>query len=271
MRHPSVSVVALAVLIVLGVRMPADAIMGGVPDGNLHAYAGAVDTTPLGGRNNIASGVLISPTVYLTVAHLTQHFDRAGLTRARVTFDPIVSSSSTWYTGTVHTNPAYDPSITAVSNHGDPGDLAVIVFDAPVPGIIPAALPTEGLLDRLGPQGLTGASFDVVGYGVSGYVGGSNGGGSQNPDFASTGTRRLAHESFASLAPAWLRLRMDGSADTCNGDSGAPTIFRSSNVVAGITAIAWSISGGQCESGPWDQRMDTPSARAFLGQYVALP
>jgi hypothetical protein len=32
-----------------------------------------------------------------------------------------------------------------------------------------------------------------------------------------------------------------------------------------------SLGGGQCQSQPWSMRVDTPSARAFLGQYVALP
>ena len=40
-----------------------------------------------------------------------------------------MSNTATYYTGTVHTNPAYDPSISGVS--GDSGDLAVI-DDIPV-------------------------------------------------------------------------------------------------------------------------------------------
>jgi hypothetical protein len=41
--------------------------------------------------------------------------------------------------------------------------------------------------------------------------------------------------------------------------------------VAGITTGETSPSGGRCTSQPWDSRLDTPSARAFLGQYVTLP
>ena len=32
-----------------------------------------------------------------------------------------------------------------------------------------------------------------------------------------------------------------------------------------------SLDGFECESGPWEQRVDTPGARAFLSQYVRLP
>jgi hypothetical protein len=235
---------------------PAAAIIGGTVDGNGHPYAGSI----VGGAHN-ASGVLISPTVYLTAGHVTRRLENAGITRTRVTFDPVVSSSSTWYWGTVHTNPAYDPSSVS-----DPGDLGVVVFDSPIPGITPASLPTLGLLDALGPQGLSGQTFTVVGYGATAYL--PNGGGPPQPDLNSGGTRKVAHETFLSFTSDWLRLgeHLDGS--PCTLDSGAPSLLGASNVIAGIT-----IRGtGQCDGTPqWDIRVDTPAARAFLGQYVTLP
>src|SRR5262245_9789302 len=100
------SIVAIAAAVLAA---PAAAIIGGQNDGNAHPYVGAIDIRQAGAPV-VASGSLISPTVFLTAGHVTSFFDRAGLTRARVTFDPAVSSSSTWYTGTVHTNPAYDPN-----------------------------------------------------------------------------------------------------------------------------------------------------------------
>ena len=42
-------------------------------------------------------------------------------------------------------------------------------------------------------------------------------------------------------------------------------------LVLGITAVEWSLAGSECESTPWEQRVDTPAARAFLGHYVSLP
>jgi len=261
-----VGVVTLALAVLVVPSAPAGAIIGGQDDGGGHPYVGGIDARPTGAPIFTSSGVLISPTVFLTAGHATRRFERAGLTQARVTFDPVASDSSTWYTGTVHTNPAYNPASVT-----DPGDLGVIVFDTPVPGIAPASLPTEGLLDQLGPQQLSRAGFTVVGYGVRSYLGGSNGGGTPGPDLSSTGTREVAQQTFASLTSAWLRLRMAGGAVVCIGDSGSPSLLGSSNVVAGITITEGSLSGGQCQSQPWDMRVDTPSARAFLGQYVTLP
>jgi hypothetical protein len=55
------------------------------------------------------------------------------------------------------------------------------------------------------------------------------------------------------------------------GDSGSPSILLGTDLVTGITAAEWSLAGGECESAPWEQRLDTPAARAFLARYVTLP
>jgi hypothetical protein len=263
--HRAVAVLGLASWLVLGGATPASAVIDGSPDGDRHPYVGAVDGRALGGPTEFGSGVLISPTVFLTVAHGTKHFDDAGVTRVRVSFDPTVTTSSTWYEGTVHTNPAWDPA--AQGNQGDFADLGVIVFDAPIPGISPASLPTAGYLDGVHARD----RFEIPGYGVSRYVGGRDNGGKRRMDPHSSGTRYLAGEVFTSLSPGWLRLRSAGSADICSGDSGAPSLLSGTDLVLGITAVEWSLDGSECESAPWEQRVDTPAARAFLAQYVPLP
>ena len=149
-----------------------------------------------------------------------------------MTFDPVVSDSSTWYEGTVHTNPAYDPS--AQGQRGDFADLGMIVFDAPIPGITPESVPTAGYLDPISGH----PRFEIPGYGVSRYLGGSDGGGKRRLDYSSGGTRNLAEEAFTSLSPGWLRLRAAGSAEICSGDSGSPSILSGTNLVAGLTAAA---------------------------------
>jgi hypothetical protein len=53
-------------------------------------------------------------------------FAAQGLTHPRVTFEPVAGTASTWYTGTVYTNPADDPR-----RADDPGDLGVVVLDRP--------------------------------------------------------------------------------------------------------------------------------------------
>ena len=265
LKHAKTAVIVLLGLVALAGASPAAAVVGGVPDGVAHPYAGAVDGRPVHGPVQFGSGVLISPTVFLTVGHGTARFEAAGLTRAEVTFDPTVTASSTWHQGTIHTSPFYDP--TGSGNRGDFSDLGVIVFDHPVTGITPARLPTAGYLDQISPAFGRG-HFDIPGYGLSSYVGGSAGGGKRVPDFYSGGTRMLAHEAFTSVSPGFLRLQATGSADVCVGDSGSPAILSGTNLVVGVTDVEWSLAGSECESNPWEQRVDTPAARAFLGQYV---
>jgi hypothetical protein len=264
-RRAAKYAVFVATVVIVAVATPAGAVVDGTADGGRPPYAGAVDGRPAGGPVLFGSGVLISPTVFLTAGHGTAHFDAAGLTRARVTFDEVVTDSSTWYEGTVHTNPDLD--LAAQGQLGDFVDLGVIVFDTPIPGVAPAALPPANYLEQLSDQ----AHFEIPGYGVSGYTGGSDGGGKRRRDLTSGGVRTVADEVFASLSPGWLRLRSDGPADICTGDSGSPSILAGTNLVAGITDVQWSLDGGECESGPWEQRVDTPGARAFLSTYVTLP
>jgi hypothetical protein len=249
--------IALGVLVPAG---PAGAIIGGAPDGNGHPYVAAVGPPkPL----LLASGTLISPTVVLTAAHVANR--RLGTGQARVTFDPVADASATWYTGTAYANPDYDPS-----NLSGSGDWGVIVLDTPVSGITPASLPREGLLDELGPPGLSQSGLTGVGYGISERAS-DIGEGKPGRDFSSGGTRRVAQETFTGLTPSYLKVRMEGGAEICSGDSGGPSLLGSSNVVGGVTAIEGSLSGGECRSNPWYERVDTPAARAFLGQYVTLP
>lgn len=244
---------------------PARAIIGGQFDGSGHPFVAAIGQPDGGGI--YFTGTAISPNVVLTAAHAVLIQERLdGMNTARVTFDPVASASSTWYSGTMYVDPAFDPTSLV-----DRNDLAVIVLDTQIKGIAPASLPTEGLLDQLTLQGPR-ASFELVGYGISNYVGGANGGGHPTLDFGSTGTRNLAEENLGSVTSGWLRLQVDGGASVCIGDSGAPSFIGGSDVVAGITIGGQSINGGQCQSPPWDQRVDTPSARAFLGAYgVTLP
>lgn len=255
---------ALAVTLLL-LPLPAGAIIGGEADGNQHPYVGAIDVRPTG-RTIPASGILISPTVYVTAGHVTAFFDQAGVTEARVTFDPVYSDSATFYTGTVHTHPEFrlDPQFR--DRRDDPHDIGVVVFDQSIPDITPATLPTKGLLDDLGPQELSTQVFPVVGYGISNLLGGANDGGPPRPDRSSAGTRRTGEWRFLSLTSDWIRFDMQ-DAQACTGDSGAPNLLGATNLVIGI-----GIGGdAHCETMGSDLRLDSAPTRAFLAQYVALP
>ena len=84
--------------------------------------------------------------------------------------------------------------------------------------------------------------------------------------------RRYATQFFLSLEPAWLNLSENpstGSGGTCYGDSGGPHFLggTTSNLQVAITVTGDTA----CRATDKTYRLDTASARRFLGTYVPLP
>ena len=258
-RRHAVLAAALAAA-VLSVT-PALAVTGGEPDGTGHPNVGAlIADLPGSGPSPVCSGTLVSDTVFLTAGHCTASLAEQGVERVWVTFDAALEPES-WslVSGTYRTDPAFG------HDRSDLHDLAVVLLDVPVAGIVSATLPQADLLDRLALRGgLRGATFANVGYGYKDRL---TGGGP--PEFAYDGLRRVSTSSFAALTQSWLKLSNHGSggdqSGVCFGDSGGPRFL-------GTTILA--VTGGgdsTCSGMSASYRLDTPSARRFLGQYVTLP
>jgi V8-like Glu-specific endopeptidase len=250
MRRYLAVIIALAMLLL--VAAPVQAITHGQVDGNTHPNVGGlVAPTPYSdGTWLYCSGTLISPTVFLTAAHCDE-----GTSRVTVTFDPAYQAGDKTYTGTWYADPLYGQA------QNDPHDIAVVVFDKPVKGITPAELPSAGSLSDLsGSQ-----QFTSVGYGA--YEVTNEPGGHQ---YLYNDVRMVATGTLNSINPAWLRISMNpatGNGGTCYGDSGGPNFLGTTNVVAATTITGDAV----CRSTNVTYRLDTPSARAFLGQFVTLP
>jgi len=239
------------------------AISYGQPDGNGHPSTGAlVYFSPSRQAYRITcSGTLISPTVFLTASHCTSFLEANGITNVGVTFDSqFDASTSTIYLGTMHTNPLYN------QRQSDPEDIAVLTFNTPISGITPVDLPTAGLLDQMKSAGtLKGAQFTSVGYGEQEPVNGPGG-----KVYPFTADRRVATGGFFALNKVWLRLSGNpslGDGGTCYGDSGGPQFLGDTNTQVSITITGDTV----CRATNVDYRLDTPQARAFLGQFVSLP
>lgn len=257
-------------LVALLLVTPALAITYGEPDGDGHPFVGSmVFHIPGEGYFQWCSGTLIAPQVFLTASHCTAPIDatiaRYPGSEMLVTFDPTISASGTFYTGTWYTNPNY----LAGSGESDPGDVAVIVLDQS-PGISPASLPTAGLLDQLKDDHiLKDTLFTAVGYGTirevktTGFHG-----------ILDNMDRNRVDQGFLSLTKAWVTLSMNLATDnggTCYGDSGGPHFVHINGVETNIVAAITVTGDAPCVATDKDYRMDTDSARSFLGGFVTLP
>ena len=252
MRRLVLALTALAAL-ALGAAGPAAAITHGAPDGTGHPNVGGLlaDQAYSDGTWTYCSGTLISPTVFLTAAHC----DEGGTGRVRITFSPAYEVGDPTYAGTFHADPLY-PGPTS-----NPHDIAVVVLDTAVTGISPAALPAAGSLGNLSST----QRFTSVGYGA--YEVTNEPGGHA---YLYDDVRMVATGTLNAINKTWLRISMNpstGNGGTCYGDSGGPNFLGTSDVVAATTITGDAI----CRSTNVVYRLDTPSARAFLGQFVALP
>ena len=191
MRRP-VMVIAVAALMLLAA--PAGAITYGQPDGNKHPNVGTLVGTFDGQTYPYCSGVLISPTVFLTAAHCD-----IGTSIVYVTFDTKYTSKSKLYTGTFYADPLYNQA------QSDPHDIAVVVFDKPIRGITPAQLPSLGQFDTLSQD----QQFTAVGYGGQEPVNQPVG-----PVIGYLDTREYAVGTLNAINPAWLRISQNPARDS---------------------------------------------------------
>jgi hypothetical protein len=238
----------------LALPLSSHAITYGIVDGNKHPYVGALVGEFSSGTFPYCSGTLISPTVFLTAAHCD-----LGSSRVFVSFEPAITGDSKLLAGTYYANPEYNQT------QDDPLDIAVVVLDKPVRGVVPARLPALGQFNQVAKNQL----FTAVGYGSGEVV--NQPGGPVNPYID---IREYAVSEFNAVGPGYLRLSQNaatGDGGTCYGDSGGPNFLgagaNETNVIAGTTITGDAL----CKASNVIERLDTTAARRFLGRFVTLP
>ena len=254
-----VAIAAVATLVAAGSAL---AITNGQRDGDAHPNVGAMmaldDPSQPNTLQEVCSGTLVAPEVFLTASHCTDFLlNDLHTTDVWVTFNTN-SAEGPYIHGTMEQNPAYNGKPAQNGN-----DIAVILLDSAPAGITPATLPAVGLFDRLKADKTLGQSslFTAVGYGDGNrQVGGGN------PTYFFDGYRWNSTSFFNALTNSWLRLTQNasvGAGGTCYGDSGGPNFIGTTDTIAAIT-----ISGDTaCASTNVDLRLDTQSAQDFLAQF----
>lgn len=233
------------------------AITYGVPDGNDHPNVGLLVAKTDAGYFALCSGTLVSPTVFLTAAHCTQAIEDAEA-ETFVTFDSQPPYLDSLLSGTPHTHPDWGTAFT---------DIGVVVLDAPVTGITPARIPSEGFLDSLSTErGLNDVYFTHVGYGTQ----------SVRPFPMSLVLRYQGVSSLVNLRNALtggegLQTTANpgrGRSGICFGDSGGPALFEDTDIVVAIHSFVLNTN---CKGTAVSYRVDTETSLEFLAQFDVFP
>ena len=235
----------------------ASAIVYGEPDGGGHPNVGALLAPQAYSDGTWAgcTGTLISPTVFLTAEHCDFGVDRIAVTFASRTCP--ARARSTGARGTATRSTAMHKAIHS--------DVAVVVLDKAVTGITPARLPAAESLSNLP----SNQGFTSVGYGAQSLTI------DHGPTFHYADTRFVAtSDTLLAINKPWLRISMNparGDGGTCYGDSGGPNFLGAGGTETDIVAATTITGDFMCRATNVAYRLDTASARAFLGQFVTLP
>jgi len=228
-------------------------ISNGQPTGSAYGGVGAVliDQGSDGTIDFLCRGSLISPTVLLTAGHCLL----GPSTTYYISFAPDVIP--------LPPASALIPSTTAFASTAD--DIGVIILPAgSTTGIPVYDLPALGLLGQLSEQG--GLARDravLVGYGVGRLQG------MQTTEL--DGLRKVTTAKIQSLVGNFIVLSgAEGESShgsVCFGDSGGPMFLANGdpNTIVGVNDAVQHFG---CQGHAVEVRLDTPSALAFLGQYV---
>lgn len=258
--------IPLLVVLILAaaIAMPAGAITWGEPD-TTHLNVGAmVVDWPDYGPWQWCSGTLIHPRVFLTAGHCTDRLvEDFGIERVWVNFEPYaLTESGLRLVEAVITHPEYG------WGGSDPHDIGLLVLAEPVLDIVPAQLPTAGLLNELKKSGQLragpdGAKFTMVGYG-----------GTLNwppPEIYYEDIRQIAFSEYIALTQPFLHLSQNinkGDGGTCFGDSGGPAFYTSTDGTEIVVAVV-SWGDAMCISTGFNYRVDIPESLNFIQSVIA--
>jgi V8-like Glu-specific endopeptidase len=265
-RSPySAFMIALALLLVTVI--PAGAVTFGELDGNGHPHVGLMVFDVDGSPSHRCTGTLLTSTVMVTAGHCT-----VGTSGGRVWFEADVGAGrpGNGYPFGGGTSIEF----SAIYTHPEYVDGAFYLHDAGIAILSePVALDTYGVLADVGlldglktKRGLQEQSFTVVGYGLQ----------SVKPTLQQDlvryrGTVHLIDVSGTAGIPAGTSVLLTNNpgkaakGGTCFGDSGGPTFWGDSNVIAAITSFGLNAN---CKGLGGGYRIDQQDDQDWINSFL---
>jgi secreted trypsin-like serine protease len=231
-----------AMLLLFGFGSSSYAITNGTYDGTAHPAVGAFFDS----QGDFCSGALVRSDVYGTVLLTAAHCGggSSGVS-VQVTFDPTLSGSSQFYSGTFWTDPQWNPS--NAFNFPDNHDVGVVVFGpAQKPKVKPMPLAPLGSVDSLP----LNSQITAIGYGLA----------SAN-DYSSFGIRRDGTMFLTQVQDPYITTS-PGPSNTCGGDSGGPELATMSGTVYVIAVTNYGDFG--CNFYGVDHAVDTSEVQSVV-------
>lgn len=250
----------------------------GERDGGEHPYVGTLLFVQNGEGYFSCSGTLMSPTVMLTAGHCVEgggmensvtyvsFAEDALATRANY------SSTAAWLAAEwilaadVVPHPLYDDYAQFPNTY----DIGLVLLSQAVRLDTYGQLPPLGYFDTTPQAALKAQLFEPVGYGLLGKAPVT----SNKPlpsDYARyKGLQRFVEVNSTNTGTQSVKLTNNpgagnGGGGTCNGDSGGPTLFNNTSVVAAVNSFSVTPN---CKGNDFMFRMDTALAQDFVTPYL---
>ncbi|MFC4640130.1 trypsin-like serine protease [Deinococcus hohokamensis] len=250
----------------------------GQRDGGEHPYVGTLLFVQNGEGYFSCSGTLLSPTVMLTAGHCVE----GGGVENSVTYvsfaeDPVATranyaSTAAWLAAEwilasdVVPHPQYDDYAQFPNTY----DVGLIILSQAVTMDTYGQLPPLGYFDTTPQAELKAQLFEPVGYGLLGKAPPT----SNKPlpsDYARyKGLQRFVEVNSTNTGTQSVKLTNNpgggnGGGGTCNGDSGGPTLFNNTSMIAAVNSFSVTPN---CKGNDFMFRMDTKLAQDFVTPYT---
>lgn len=233
-------------------------VIGGTPTpAGLYPATGALVAEVNGTRQVFCTGTLIAPDAVLTAAHCMIAPPYIGTFTPEFTLalDANTATDAEIYTSSAHySHPMFDPNTSPPGTLSHSYDIALVLFQDPIPGAMPAYLPTDAESAAL----VAGIPLEITGYGQT------------SASDQTHGVKYNATTTMVALGDWEIQVGEAGMPQNCHGDSGGPAYIHEGSDLRLLGIVSRGLSGGEdtCNIGGIDTRADM--YKSWIETYVPL-